>query len=64
MFRELRLSSETKGNAIESVSKVDINADSTIASHDPRKSFAQAASQIVVADVSMALDNVLGSVPR
>ena len=39
--------------------KLDINADGTIARHAPRKSFAQAASQIVVADVSMSLDNVL-----
>ena len=59
MFRELRLSAETKGDAIEIVSNVDINADGTIAGHVPRKSFAQAASQIVVADVSMSLDNVL-----
>lgn len=59
MFRELRLSAETKGDAVEIVSNVDINADGTIASHVPRKSFAQAASQIVVADVSMSLDNVL-----
>jgi YjbE family integral membrane protein len=59
MFRELRLSSETKRNAIESVSDVDVNADGTIAGHTPRKSFAQAASQIVVADISMSLDNVL-----
>jgi predicted tellurium resistance membrane protein TerC len=38
---------------------IDINADGAIAGHTPRKSFAQAASQIVVADVSMSLDNVL-----
>ena len=59
MFRELRLSAEGKGDAIEAMSNMDINADGTIASHAPRKSFAQAASQIVVADVSMSLDNVL-----
>jgi predicted tellurium resistance membrane protein TerC len=41
------------------MSNMDINADGTIASHAPRKSFAQAASQIVVADVSMSFDNVL-----
>jgi predicted tellurium resistance membrane protein TerC len=38
---------------------MDINANGTIARHVPPKSFAQAASQIVVADVSMSLDNVL-----
>ena len=59
MFRELRLSPEAKEDAIEIVSNADINADGTIASYAPRKSFAQAASQIVVADVSMSLDNVL-----
>ena len=59
MFRELRLSAEAKGDAIEITSNMDINADGTIARHAPRKSFAQAASQIVVADVSMSLDNVL-----
>jgi YjbE family integral membrane protein len=59
MFRELRLSPETKGNAIEIMSNIDINADGTIAGRAPPKSFAQAASQIVVADVSMSLDNVL-----
>jgi predicted tellurium resistance membrane protein TerC len=41
------------------MSNTDINANGTIASHTPRKSFAQAASQIVVADASMFLDNVL-----
>jgi YjbE family integral membrane protein len=37
----------------------DINADGTIAGGAPRKTFAQAAWQIVIADVSMSLDNVL-----
>jgi predicted tellurium resistance membrane protein TerC len=41
------------------MSNMDINADGTIANHAPRKSFAQAAGQIIVADVSMSLDNVL-----
>jgi YjbE family integral membrane protein len=59
MFRELRLSTETKASAIEAVSGIDINADGTIARHARRKSFAQAASQIIIADVSMSLDNVL-----
>ena len=59
MFRELRLSVERKRDAIETKSNMDINADGTIASRGARKSFAQAASQIVVADVSMSFDNVL-----
>ena len=37
----------------------DINADGSIAKGAPRKTFAQAAWQIVIADVSMSLDNVL-----
>ena len=59
MLRELRISAEGTGNAIDAMSNMDINDDGTIANHAPRKSFAQAASQIVVADVSMSLDNVL-----
>ena len=41
------------------MAEFDINADGAIAAHAPRKTFAQAASQIVIADVSMSLDNVL-----
>src|SRR6185437_14210038 len=37
----------------------DINLDGEIAAGAPRKTFAQAAWLIVVADVSMSLDNVL-----
>jgi YjbE family integral membrane protein len=59
MFRELRLSAEGHEDAIDAMSNKDIKADGTIANHAPRKSFAQAASQIIVADVSMSLDNVL-----
>jgi len=59
MFRELRLSVDVQEDAIEAMSNVDINDNGTIASHAPRKSFAQATSQIIVADVSMSLDNVL-----
>ncbi|MBN8920233.1 MAG: TerC family protein [Rhizobiales bacterium] len=59
MFRELRLSADTNRNAVEAVSGVDINADGSVTDRASRKSFAQAAGQIVVADVSMSLDNVL-----
>jgi YjbE family integral membrane protein len=59
MFRELRNSSEVKSSAIEVMADIDINADGTIAKNAPQKSFGQAAGQIVVADVSMSLDNVL-----
>src|SRR5688500_11716836 len=59
MFRELHNSSEVKSNAIEAMADIDINADGTIAKNSRKKSFGQAAGQIVVADVSMSLDNVL-----
>jgi YjbE family integral membrane protein len=59
MFRELRLSADVNVGAIEPASSMGINVDGTIATHGRRKSFAQAAGQIVVADVSMSLDNVL-----
>lgn len=59
MFRELHNPSEVKSNAIEVMADIDINADGTIAKNAQKKSFRQAAGQIVVADVSMSLDNVL-----
>ena len=37
----------------------DINADGTIAGCAPRKTLGQAAGQIIIADLSMSLDNVL-----
>ena len=37
----------------------DLNGDGEVAAGAPRKSFAQAAWQIVVADITMSLDNVL-----
>jgi YjbE family integral membrane protein len=59
MWRELRTTHEEEVEAAEALSDEDINADGTIASKAPRKTFAQAAWQIVIADVSMSLDNVL-----
>jgi len=59
MWRELRTSHETENEGIEAFSDYDINADGTIAGSAPRKTFAAAAWQIVVADVTMSLDNVL-----
>ena len=59
MWRELRVDAHEINDAHEALGDVDINADGTIAARAPRKSFAQAAWQIVVADVSMSLDNVL-----
>jgi YjbE family integral membrane protein len=58
MWRELRTSAHEHHNALEAVSGEDTNKDGHIGGA-PRKSFAQAAWQIVVADITMSLDNVL-----
>jgi YjbE family integral membrane protein len=58
MWRELQGHRHEVG-AIEALGNVDINADGTIAAGAPRKTYGQAIWQIVVADVSMSLDNVL-----
>jgi YjbE family integral membrane protein len=59
MWRELRASEEQEGDDAEALIDYDINAGGTIVAHAPRKTLAQAAGQIVIADVSMSLDNVL-----
>jgi YjbE family integral membrane protein len=58
MWRELRAPADGEPND-GSATDYDVNADGTITARVPRKSFGQAAWQIVVADVSMSLDNVL-----
>jgi YjbE family integral membrane protein len=60
MWRELRTGHEALDQqAQEALAESDLNADGTIAGGAPRKTFRQAAMQIVIADVSMSLDNVL-----
>ena len=59
MWRELRATHEAENAANEALADFDINADGTIAAVTPRKTLSQAAWQIVIADVSMSLDNVL-----
>ncbi|TPI63112.1 TerC family protein [Mesorhizobium sp. B3-1-7] len=59
MWRELRVSHEDERDATEALSNGDYNKDGRIAGKAPRKTFSQAAWQIVIADVSMSLDNVL-----
>jgi YjbE family integral membrane protein len=59
MWRELRTTSAEDVAAHEALAGMDLNADGTIGGGAPRKTFAQAATQIVIADVSMSLDNVL-----
>jgi YjbE family integral membrane protein len=58
MWRELRASANEQDGA-EAATGTDLNADGTIAGHAPRKTLAQAAGQIIIADLSMSLDNVL-----
>jgi YjbE family integral membrane protein len=59
MWRELRTTHEEEHEATEALSNADYNSDGSVARTAKRKTFAQAAWQIVIADVSMSLDNVL-----
>ena len=59
MWRDLRNGHAGEERAEEALTGMDLNADGTVAGGGPRKTFAQAAWQIVIADVSMSLDNVL-----
>ena len=59
MWRELRTSHADAQAAQEALDDTDINSDGVVAGGVPRKTFAQAAWQIVIADISMSLDNVL-----
>ena len=59
MWRELRTSHAEEVDATEALDNEDYSRDGTVAGGAPRKTFAQAAWQIIIADVSMSLDNVL-----
>lgn len=59
MWRELRTTHEEEHAATEALSNADLDKDGVIAGKARRKTFAQAAWQIVIADISMSLDNVL-----
>ncbi len=60
MWQELRAGAhEHDVEAVEALANQDIDKDGAVADDAPKKTFAQAATQIVVADVSMSLDNVL-----
>jgi YjbE family integral membrane protein len=59
MWTELRNGHAEEDRAEEALTETDINADGTIAGGGPTKTLKQAAWQIVIADVSMSLDNVL-----
>ena len=58
MWRELR-DGHGEEEGVEAVTGEDVNADGVVGAPQSGKTFAQAAWQIVVADVSMSLDNVL-----
>jgi YjbE family integral membrane protein len=59
MWRELRVSAAEAHAAEEALADQDLDRSGGIAEGAPRKTFAQAALQIIIADVSMSLDNVL-----
>jgi YjbE family integral membrane protein len=59
MWRELRTTHAEAHAAQEALANADLDASGTIAEGAPRKTMRQAATQIIVADVSMSLDNVL-----
>ena len=61
MYRELSVPEEEHHDAQEALADADLNADGTTAgkSGPRRKTLRQAVTQIIIADVSMSLDNVL-----
>jgi YjbE family integral membrane protein len=60
MWRELRHTAAEDMRAQEALADADLNADGIVAGNGPpRKTLRQAAVQIIIADVSMSLDNVL-----
>ena len=59
MWRELRAQHHEEKAALEALANKDFDASGGIAEGAPRKTLRQAAWQIIVADVSMSLDNVL-----
>ena len=63
MWQELRAGAhEFDIEAVEALANEDLDAAGAVADDAPHKTFAQAALQIVIADVSMSLDNVLAVV--
>ncbi len=59
MWRELRTSEREEHAAQEVLANADLDASGDIGEAAPRKTLRQAAIQIIIADVSMSLDNVL-----
>ena len=59
MWRELRTTAKEQHDAAEALANADLDASGGIAEAAPRKSLRDAVWQIIIADVSMSLDNVL-----
>ncbi|WDR03794.1 TerC family protein [Devosia algicola] len=59
MYQELQVDHAGEQAALEAMAEQDPNADGTIAGGAGRKTLRQAVTQIIIADVSMSLDNVL-----
>jgi YjbE family integral membrane protein len=59
MWRELRVPHAEEAAAVETAEEYQVHADGTLAMRAPRKTLGQAAGQIIIADLSMSLDNVL-----
>jgi YjbE family integral membrane protein len=57
MWRELRATGQHE--EADTLTGIDVNADGTAVAYAPRKTLAQSAGQIIIADLSMSLDNVL-----
>lgn len=59
MYRELTTTEHQMHDAEEALQDADVDADGTVSAKPGRKTLRQAVTQIIIADVSMSLDNVL-----
>jgi YjbE family integral membrane protein len=59
MWRELRWKALEDIEAVDTLNGYDTNTAGTIDGYAPHKTLAQAARQIIIADLSLSLDNVL-----
>ncbi|OBZ96132.1 membrane protein [Pararhizobium polonicum] len=59
MWRELRTTAKEAADGLETLTGEDLDQSGAVGNAAPRKTLQQAALQIVIADVSMSLDNVL-----
>jgi YjbE family integral membrane protein len=59
MWQELRISAKERQASDEALSNADLDHDGAVAGGTTQKTLRQAVTQIVIADISMSLDNVL-----